>query len=220
MEGRLIARFLREECYAVVMVSGRPGHFHAVKFYESDDALCRIVAEFFAEGMSAQQPALLVATPRHRAGVAAELQAGRFDVKRLQEAGTLSMLDAQTVLGAVMVDGRPDANLFQAAVGRELERLRAGRHTCVRIYGDMADVLWKAGHDRAALQLEALGNGFSDPHAVKVLCGYAVTNFYHDRSLRSIFEAHSHVISDKGAIVHAHPTVRWGGPATPSGRPS
>lgn len=202
------------------MASGRPGHFHAVKFYESDDVLCRIVAEFFAEGLNAQQPALLVGTPGHRAGVAAELQARHhFDVIRLQEAGTLSMLDAQMVLGGVMVDGRPDANLFQAAVGRQLERLRAGRHTCVRIYGDMADVLWKAGHDKAALQLEAVGNGFSDPHAVKILCGYAVTNFYHDRSLRSIFEAHSHVISDRGAIVHAHPTVRWGGPP-PSSRPS
>ncbi len=193
------------------MASRQPGHFHAVKFYESHDALCRIAAEYFGEGLVAQEPALLVATPEHRAGVLAALQARQFDVLSLQQAGMLSVLDAETVLSAVMIDGRPDGNLFQAAVGRELERLRGGRNVCVRVYGDMAEVLWNAGQDKAALQLETLGNGFANPNAVKILCGYAVTRFYHDLSLRAIFEAHSHVVSDRGATVHAHPTVRWGG---------
>ena len=53
--------------------------------------------------------------------------------------------------------------------------------------------------------------------ALLVLGGYFVLNrttrawFEHDLSLRAIFEAHSHVVSDRGATVHAHPTVRWGG---------
>jgi hypothetical protein len=54
---------------------------------------------------------------------------------------------------------------------------------------------------------------------IKMLCGYSVSNHYKDASLRAIFDEHSHVVSNQGAIMQAHPTVRWGG-ASRSSRPS
>jgi hypothetical protein len=196
----------------------RPGHYHAVKFYETDEVWVRIGAEFLAEGLAARQPALVIATPVHRKRLTAELGARHFDVQAMEASGELVLFDAEAMLGSFMVAGRPDANLFQATAARELDQRFRGRP--IRAFGEGVDVLWKAGLDEAAIRLEKLWNRLVAERDVRTLCTYSVANLYKDTSLRSIFDEHSHVVSDKGAIVHAHPTVRWVGATTQSGRPS
>ena len=92
--------------------TGRAGHFHAVKFYETHESLCRIVVEFLGEGLLARQPALVIATPEHLAGIVAELEARHFDVAGMRAAGDLLLLDVADMLAAFMVDGMPDAERF------------------------------------------------------------------------------------------------------------
>ena len=198
------------------MATRRPGHYHAVKFYETDEVWARIGAEFLAEGLVAHQPALVIATPGHRKKLTAELRARHFDVEAMEAAGDLVLFDAETMLGTFMVAGRPDANLFQATAAREFDQRFRGRP--IRAFGEGVDVLWKAGLGEAALRLEKLWNRLAAERDVRTLCTYSVANLYGDTSLRSIFDEHSHVVSDRGAIVHAHPTVRWGGSSAP--RPS
>jgi hypothetical protein len=45
------------------------GHFHAVRFYDSEMSLCRIVAGFLREGLALGQPALVIATKGHAQGI-------------------------------------------------------------------------------------------------------------------------------------------------------
>ena len=45
-------------------------------------------------------------------------------------------------------------------------------------YGEMVDVLWKAGQDVAAIRLEMLWNKLAAMHDFALLCGYAMGNFY------------------------------------------
>src|SRR6202049_647642 len=99
-------------CDMIEKETSEAGQFHAVKFYESRESLCRIVAEFLGEGLVTQQPALVIATPEHRAGILAELRARYFDVDGMQAAGDLLLLDAAEMLATFMVDGMPDADLF------------------------------------------------------------------------------------------------------------
>ena len=191
------------------MTPRRPGHFHAVKFYDSSASLSRIAAEFLGEGLGSRQRALVIGTPPHRKAVIDELRARHFDVLGMEAAGDLVMLDAQAMLGSFMVGGRPDASLFQATAARQLDRLG---DRPIRVFGEGVDVLWKAGLGDAALRLEMLWNKLTLGRDIKTLCAYSVSNFYNDTSLRAIFDEHSHVVSDKGATIHAHPTVRWAGP--------
>ena len=195
------------------MATRRPGHYHAVKFYETDEVWARIGAEFLGEGLAAQQPALVIATPDHRKKLTAEIRARHFDVEAMEAAGDLVLFDAETMLGAFMVAGRPDASLFQATAARELDQRFRGRP--FRAFGEGVDVLWKAGLDEAALRLEKLWNRLAADRDVRTLCTYSVANLYGDTSLRSIFDEHSHVVSNRGAIIHAHPTVRWGASSSP-----
>lgn len=191
------------------MTPRRPGHFHAVKFYDSSDSLSRIAAEFLGEGLASRQRALVIGTPAHRKAVIEKLRARHFDVVGMEAAGDLVMLDVQSMLGSFMVGGRPDASLFQATAARQLDRLG---DRPIRVFGEGVDVLWKAGLGDAAIRLEMLWNKLTLGRDIKTLCAYSVSNFYKDTSLRAIFDEHSHVVSDRGATIHAHPTVRWAGP--------
>jgi hypothetical protein len=174
------------------------GHFHAVKFYETRESLCRLVAGFLADGLIAHEPSLVVATAEHRAGIVAELGARQFDVHRLQEAGDLLIIDASEMLADFMVDGMPDAERFAGTARTAIERLCAGRTGCtVRAYGEMVDVLWKAGQDVAAIRLEMLWNKLAMSHDFSLLCGYAMGNFYKDAALAAIRHQHSHVLSEE-----------------------
>jgi hypothetical protein len=174
--------------------------YHAVRFYESKESLCRLVAEFLGEGLAIGQPALIIGTPEHRAAIADELRARDFDVERLEAAGDLLLIDARTALATFMVDGVPDSNLFRARTTRSIERLCRGRRDCtIRAYGEMVDLLWKDGESTAAVQLEMLWNRLATTHDFSLLCGYAMGNFYKDASVGDICHHHTHVIASDGS---------------------
>jgi len=171
------------------------GHFHAVRFYENKASLCRTVAEFLHEGAAADQPGLVIATPAHRDALLAEMRSRDMDVEAMVAAGDLLLLDAREVLKAFMVDGMPDAHLFNLHVPPAIERLCRARPDCtVRAYGEMVDVLWQDGNPSAAIRLELLWNQLAMSHSFSLLCGYALGHFYKDVGMREVCAQHSHVI--------------------------
>ena len=175
------------------------GHFHAVRFYENKESLCRIVAEFLGEGIVLGQPALVIATPEHRDQIVLELRARHFDIDKVQAAGDLLLLDAREVLSTFMVDGQPEHRRFKASAGREIERVSRVRKECtIRAYGEMVDLLWKDGLTVAAVRLEMLWNHLAMTHDFSLLCGYSMGNFYKDAGMGDICKEHSHVISAEG----------------------
>jgi hypothetical protein len=178
---------------------GGQGHFHAVRFYKDADSLCRIVGSFLAEGLAAMQPAVAIATQSHRAGIVKYLIEHSLDVEALQKSGDLLLLDAEEVLAKFMVDGMPDPARFSDTVAPIIEKASRRRQDCVvRAYGEMVDVLWKAGHVAAATRLEMLWNGLARAQSFSLLCGYAMGNFYKDGAVEDICSHHSHVVSEVG----------------------
>lgn len=175
------------------------GHFHAVRFYQDDDSLCRMVADFIGEGLGSGQPALVIATSVHSAGIVSVLESRSFDVQRLQENGDLFLLDADMVLSRIMVDGMPSGKRFNSTLIPEIEKACRGRTDCtIRAYGEMVDVLWKAGHTVAATRLEMLWNELAATHDFSLVCGYSMGNFYKDAAIEEICGLHSHVLSAEG----------------------
>jgi hypothetical protein len=176
------------------------GHFHAVRFYKDSDSLTRIVANFLAEGIAEESPAVVIGTPNHCTLIQRHLTAAGIDVDRLQQDGRLIVLDADRTLEQFMVDGMPDPVLFRDAMLPVFDRVADGRGNTVviRAYGEMVDVLWKAGHTVAATRLEMLWNALARTHAFSLLCGYAMGNFYKDAAVEEICSHHSHVISQGG----------------------
>jgi hypothetical protein len=181
------------------------GNFHAVRFYKDAESLCRIVGNFLAEGLAASQPAVVIATPAHREGIVGLLKERGLDADELQRTGSLLLMDAEETLTRFMVDGMPDSALFRAAMVSVIEEACGGRTDCVvRAYGEMVDLLWKAGHTVAATRLEMLWNDLAASQHFSLLCGYAMGSFYKDAAVEDICSQHSHVISETGYSVVVH----------------
>jgi hypothetical protein len=182
------------------MSQGEPkgGHFHAVRFYEDDASLCRIVSGFIAEGLAVRQPALVIATAAHNACILDNLRASGIDVATLQESNELMMLDARDMLNLFVDDGLPDPARFRDVATAALRRVGGGRRTTIRAYGEMVDLLWKDGRSAASIKLEMLWNNLAGTHDFSLLCGYAMGNFYKEVTVQDVCRHHTHLVSDNG----------------------
>jgi hypothetical protein len=175
------------------------GHFHAVRFYQDDVSLCRMVAEFIGEGLVTLQPAVVIATADHRMRIMNELRTRYFDVEALVQNGNLLLIDARQALAEFMVDGDPDANVFMQRADEWIQQVCKGRPDCtIRAYGEMVDLLWKDGQTVAAVRLEMLWNRLGSTRDFSLLCGYSMGNFYKGAAIDDICDQHTHVLFADG----------------------
>lgn len=173
------------------------GGFHAVKFYEDADSLCRLVAEFLGEGFVIGQPAIVIARPAHRAGIERELHARGFDVERQQANVGLLFVDAEQAVAGIMVEGMPGPREFGQTILPLIKQASRQQKDCVvRAYGEMVDVLWQAGQTAAAMRLEMLWNKLAETHRFSLLCGYSMGHFYKNAAVGNICGQHTHVLSE------------------------
>ena len=180
--------------------SSEPAQYHAVRFYESDKSLARIVAEFLQEGFANGSPGIVVATAVQRAAIIRELTERALDVVELQRSQDLLLFDAKETLATFMSDGKPDAARFRTQMCQAIASACRGRADCtVRVFGQMVDVLWQEGERDAAIRLEVLWNQLAQSEAFSLLCGYAMGNFYKDASFDAICSQHSHVVAGDGS---------------------
>ena len=176
-----------------------------MKFYDDEASLGRTVAEFLAPGLLQRLPAIVIATPANRTMIGRELGARGVNVRQLEQAGELQMLDADETLARFMVGKEPDPIRFHATVDELIARACKDRQPCpVRAYGEMVDVLWKRANAEGAIRLEMLWNRVATQAQFSLLCGYAVGNFYKEvgsgPTFQTVCDHHNHVIPvDKSA---------------------
>ena len=183
--------------------TGVAPHAHAVQFYESPDALCRIVGSFLGEGLEQGAVAVLIVTPDHAARIDACLRQCAVDVDALKGAGAMVVVDARDTLNRFMIDGMPNPGAFRHTVGGLLTEMRRNNdNRPIRAYGEMVDLLWKDGREAAAIRLETLWNQLAASYEFALLCGYSMGNFYKGSTLDDIKRQHTHLVpADGGAYV-------------------
>ncbi len=178
-------------------------HHHAVKFYGEEQSLFTTVAGFLSEGLIAGQPAIVIATKPHTEAICEHLRERLIDVEEARRSGELVILDADEMLSLFMVDGLPNAELFERNVGSFIAQTLGGRKRMVlRAYGEMVDVLWKQGDSEAAILLEILWNKLALKHSFALLCGYAMGSFYkQSKNYEDVVEQHTHVLASDSNVV-------------------
>jgi signal transduction histidine kinase len=180
-------------------VLARPGHAsHIVQFYDGEGALGDAVAGFLAAGLAAGEPLVVIATEVHNALFLRRLRDNGFVVEGARRSGQLTMLDARETLARFMVGDMPDWELFQQVVGGVLATSAASAQgATVRAYGEMVDLLWKDGYQKAAIRLEEMWNDIAAKHSFALLCAYVMGSFYKQPDggpFHSVCRTHSHVI--------------------------
>lgn len=173
-------------------------HYHGVRFYESPDALARIVSEFLKEGFAAGSAGIIAAAPNVRAAIIRELTRQGVDVVDVQQSKMLLLLDARETMSRFMVDGMPSPHKFADAMCAVIRQVARGKASTIRIFGQMVDVLWQDGEQDAAIALERLWNQLAHTEAFSLLCGYTMGSFYKDAHFEDICREHSHLLSTDG----------------------
>ena len=177
-------------------------HHHAVQFYGSETSLFTTVAGFLSEGLVAAQPALVIATEAHLAGILEHLTTRLIDVGQAVRIGDLMVRDAHDTLARFMIGDRPDPDLFYAEMSEVIDKLiRERPRIVVRAYGEMVDVLWKQGKPESAIALEILWNKLAAAYSFALLCGYSMGNFYKQvEPFKEVCRQHTDIVESDSAI--------------------
>jgi signal transduction histidine kinase len=171
---------------------------HIVQFYEDDRLLADAVGEFLAAGMAAGEAMVVIATPEHASIIEEGLRGRGVDAPACKAAGRLQTIDAAGALEQFMIGEEPDWGRFLSEVGGAVARGIASSTTGrVRAYGEMVDLLWRKGHQIAALQLEEFWERLGAQYPFSLLCAYVMGNFYsesHSAGFRRICDLHDGVV--------------------------
>lgn len=181
-------------------------HFHGVRFYGSIESMASTAAVFSATAFLADESALVIARPGHRAAIERAFRSISFSVAALKASERLHVLDAEATLRSLLVRAHPDPVSFETVLGEALRRLKRRDQQRVRVYDGMADLLEEQGDHRAGLRLEALWDGLAVHGTCSVLCGHSLDNIPNgSATAASICACHTHVIAPDG---RPHPMSR------------
>jgi hypothetical protein len=158
-------------------------HEHTVHFYARDEALLTRLEEYVLEGLRLGEVVVVIAGPDHRQQLRDRLASWELEEAFLG-------LDASEMLSRFMVDGLPDAELFESSIGT---LLRA--HPRIRAFGEMVAVLWAEGNVAGTLALEEMWNALQREVAFPLLCAYPLEDIQQDlgSGLGQVCTLHTHV---------------------------
>lgn len=148
---------------------------HHVGVYSSEAFWAASVAAFLSPALLAGGGVVAVVTAEHRAALDKELLQAGIEVTQVRASGHYVTYDADEVVSGLLVDGRIDAERFQATANRVLDGAR--RHGAFRVYREMAPRLWHRGDVPNALRLGGLWKSALAGHPFPVLCLYEVDSF-------------------------------------------
>jgi len=143
-----------------------------VRFYHDDEVLLAEVAAFLDQALRSGGSAVVIANP-HRVDTLKRRLVSLGSLKNSPDLppGRLIALDAQEALDHFMVDGWPDAQRFDATVGKTVRDACAAADT-VHAFGEMVALLCMQGLYDAAIRLEQLWNGLREKCRFSLFCAY------------------------------------------------
>ena len=172
---------------------------HSVQFYEDDNVFLDGLSEFIGSALGKGGVCLIIATEKHREGVAARLSEWGFDLSLAAASKRYLALDAETMLDRFMVNGWPDERRFYDVIEPVLLAARSGKGSKpapIVAFGEMVALLWADGQCEAAIRLEQIWNRLARRYSFSLRCAYPMECFgeaAHDGFFNRICAEHSHV---------------------------
>src|SRR5579884_2013954 len=137
---------------------------HYVQFYENDIFLLESIKKYIDTG----DAAIVIATSEHRLPL-------EKIIKNNNQKKKYIFLDASETLDKFMIDGLPDAGLFDSVVGG-LVREVSKKYKNIRAYGEMVAILWANGNKMGAIRLEELWNNLQKQLSFTLYCAYPMND--------------------------------------------
>jgi anti-sigma regulatory factor (Ser/Thr protein kinase) len=166
---------------------------HLVYFYAADGELADRAGSYLREALDAGGVAIAIASEPHLAAIGDKLATIGADPEDAIGDGRLILLDGRATLDKLIVNGQVNREAFNREVG-SVVRAAFQRHSVIRAYGEMVDLLWQDGDIPGAIALERVWNELMVEVPFKLLCAYcstAVSAPEHGGALRTICELHT-----------------------------
>ncbi len=174
---------------------------HLARFYEDYRELTESVVEYLLGALEAGGVAVMVTTAPHRVVLEKGLASAGVDVPLAFLDGSIIALDAQETMDQFLVGYGPRPDLFRAVISGHVRRA-LGRGGPVHIYGEMVDLLWKAGRVNAVFQLERLWVDLGREFPFSLFCAYhdgPLAGVDHAGVLSELHRLHSVVLTEAPA---------------------
>ncbi|MBA3696052.1 MAG: MEDS domain-containing protein [Methylotenera sp.] len=169
---------------------------HYVQLYQETTELSEAVYHFITDNLSTSEAIIIVATPSHTKTFTDLLTYKGYDLSELIEKGQLTLLDAEDLLHSFLKKGMPDAELFLNTIGPIFRKVFRD-YTSARVYGEMVNILWQDGEEKAAIALEILWNALLRDYKFSLLCAYEIDNLNHanyTEAFNCVCNTHTHLI--------------------------
>ena len=179
-------------------------HEHVVYLYRESDSLLEPLCDYIGPALAGGNAAIVVATQAHRDRLEQRLMARGVSTYKAGQQGRYIALDASEALSKIMLDGMPDAALFDLTIGGIISGVRSfleNGHSEIVIFGEMVALLAAEGKIDAALRLEQLWNDLATKHSFSLRCAYPIANFSGDKNTQPLIRVcaeHSAVLFDEG----------------------
>lgn len=169
---------------------------HSVQIYGSETIFMDALEGYASAGLRRGESVILISTAPHLHELEKRLRANWLELDRARWEDRYIALLAQETLSRFMLNGMPDESLFNSVMGSILERARGPKERCVRAFGEMVALLWKADNCAGAIALEALWNKVQADEQFPLFCAYPREGFQGESSasIRSVCAAHSRII--------------------------
>ena len=166
---------------------------HMVQLYSEPEFLVEAVVQYLGTGLRQGEAAIVIARPEHRARFARALER-----EGLYPSAALRMLDAEKTLAGFTSEGALEWTAFHRAVGGAIAELRL-QYPTVRAYGEMVDILWQRGEQKAAMRLEEYWNELGKLQTFSLLCAYGIDplqagSYGGEGAIEAVCKCHTHLI--------------------------
>ena len=167
---------------------------HLVQFYDAERELTDSVVPFLAEGLSADEKVIVVATAEHRRAFEAELEGLGIDLEDARAGQMYVAIDAAQALGCLRPEGDLLRDAFDEVIGGLVSQ-SAPEQRPVRAYGEIVALLWDEGDSASALELERMWNQLLHREPLTLFCAYpAPSSPGQLQAIRQICRSHSAVV--------------------------
>jgi anti-sigma regulatory factor (Ser/Thr protein kinase) len=187
-----------------------PPGAHVVGFYDSDEQLVAAVAPYLCRGLEGGAAVVVVATPRHRADLAAAVATHGTRLGAALRDGRYASFDADDEIARFVRDGLVDPGSFARRFGGAV-RDAAGPGRRVLVFGEMVARLWARGDVVGAIEVERRWNDLAHEHDFTLVCAYPVAAMQDGGGLRAakaMCDVHAHVIDLPAPERHARDAGR------------
>lgn len=174
-----------------------PAGRHFAQLHKDPQVLADAVGLFVETGLIRNEAVLVVAPSAHIPAYLERLKQSAKPAQAWQRTGQLIVLDGPMLLGQFMKNNMPVWKDFEKIVGPILANSAAAKWKGIRVYGEMVNDLWRAGHTAAAIRLEEYWNELARLYRFCLFCGYHVDSMHeaaYADPLHEIGRTHSDIL--------------------------